>query len=68
MSQPGATNPRKRREHPTKQLSACFIDAGVHDRMAAHLDAKGLVRSKFIERAIATQLKIEAAETADAES
>ncbi len=68
MTQPAANNPRKRREKPTKHLSACWIDAGVYDRMKAHIDAAGLVQTKFIERAIAAQLDREQTQKPDADS
>ena len=68
MSQPGATNPRKRREAPTRQLPACWISEDLWTRLAAHVQARGLVRSKFIERAIATQLRLEAGTTPAADS
>lgn len=62
MSQPGANNARARRARPTKQVPSFWIDADLHERMRAHLDTKGLVKSKFLERAIATQLERETPE------
>ncbi len=68
MTQPAANNPRKRREKPTARLGGGWIDAGLMERLRQHIEARGLVQTKFIERAIETQLRIEQQPQAPADS
>lgn len=68
MTQPAANNARARREKPTARLTGGWIDKGLMDRLKAHLETRGLVQTKFIERAIEAQLALEGHARAPVES